>query len=415
MLREKSYRPIKLFHIIGAVILLIGAAVFLLLGHRSHGYNLKENRDRSGRIFPGESDSPFDSAYVVCPLEDYGSPGDCRPWAVRAAPTTLPLVFHTGASTFTLLLHGPDDWISPRCASGPRFFEQPYTDFIVALLRLEGAPSVGGRASLDGHCIGTRPGDVWFLDVGAMVGVHSLGVAAAGFPVVAVEAMPTTADLLRCSKAANSFSHLRVLHVAASNESGIVMCMEAGTHHGIDHVSPSSDACDEHMRVMSIRLDDALAAANFRGVPVPFVSSAAAHNGRSLHYKMLTIGPTVVKIDAEGYEPFVIDGYSRLIGSAHQPMYVILELNGMFVEARSGPGRVISTLLFLVDKGYRMYRGDMSREFTRSYLAGLPDDVSGWGPETPLWECAKTYIFVRRDRSVPKVLIDDLIARGCND
>ena len=69
-----------------------------------------------------------------------------------------------------------------------------------------------------------------FLDVGANIGFHSLGLAAAGYRVAAVEPLQNNVDLLKKSLVVNSFSDLvNVFHVAAGNSSYSDVCIHTSS------------------------------------------------------------------------------------------------------------------------------------------------------------------------------------------
>ena len=168
--------------------------------------------------------SPPRPPHRLCPLES--SLQACRPDRYTSTRTLLGVSANTLAD-FTLVHYGPSDFVSSQSPSGPAFYEAAYTSFIIGLLRhvAGGSYTPHGTRAPDGHCVGTRSGDVWFLDIGANVGVHAVAVAAEGFPVVAVEASPATAERLRCSAALNRFSHLFVVNAAVDSVSGLPLCM----------------------------------------------------------------------------------------------------------------------------------------------------------------------------------------------
>ena len=64
-----------------------------------------------------------------------------------------------------------------------------------------------------------RPGDL-FLDIGANVGTYSVLAASQGATVIAVEAAPDTAELLRENIALNDFALVDVVQAAAGSVAG---------------------------------------------------------------------------------------------------------------------------------------------------------------------------------------------------
>lgn len=164
------------------------------------------------------------SRSIVCPFEASQLP--CNIGAAPLSLGRLGLSFHT-KNHYSLVTYGRGDVVSDLSPTGPAFFEQGQSDLIVQLLLNKskgGAPRVRGA----GDCVGSNADDVWFLDVGSNIGVHSLAVAAAGFPAIAIEATPATAERLRCSALLNGFSSLVVVNAAVGNTPGTKMCMSIG-------------------------------------------------------------------------------------------------------------------------------------------------------------------------------------------
>ena len=139
-----------------------------------------------------------------------------------------------------------------------------------------------------------RPGDL-FVDLGAHIGTFSIPAAAAGAEVLAVEASSTNVELLRVSAARNGFSNLRVVHAAAADRTGSVRFHESGPW---GHVVKGNRTAP---RVRSVRLDELI---DVRGTRM-----------------------ALIKLDVEGFEPFAIDGMSRLLSREDAPA-VLYESNG---------------------------------------------------------------------------------------
>jgi FkbM family methyltransferase len=152
-----------------------------------------------------------------------------------------------------------------------------------------------------------RPGDV-FADVGANVGVYSFA-AAAGARCVAFEPDAETAALLRDAAAHNGLNGLiDVREVALGREAG-----EVAFTTGLDtqnHVTGKVEPGTRSVRMET--LDDALAQSP----------------------------PTMLKLDVEGYEPFILEGG---IATLSQPT-----LQAVLTENR---GDVV--LRLLGDAGFR--------------------------------------------------------------
>lgn len=106
-----------------------------------------------------------------------------------------------------------------------------------------------------------KPGDR-VLDLGAHIGLVALAAARLGCDVLAVEACPRNAALLRASARRNGFQRLRVVHAAIGERAGMV----AFSPHGpFGHVySPVTDM--PRIEVPAVRGDDLLAEAGWERV-----------------------------------------------------------------------------------------------------------------------------------------------------
>jgi FkbM family methyltransferase len=92
------------------------------------------------------------------------------------------------------------------------------------------------------------------LDLGAHVGMFALAAAAAGYEVLAVEASPRNAALLRASIERNGFDRLRLVHAAVSDRPGVLEFCQAGPY---GHVL--TGASEESVKVPAIDVDRLLA------------------------------------------------------------------------------------------------------------------------------------------------------------
>ena len=122
----------------------------------------------------------------------------------------------------------------------------------------------GGEGDVE-HALldGLRPGDV-FVDVGANIGYYTLQasrrVGATGH-VVAVEAIPTTADQLRRNVNANDADNVRVVEVAAhSHCDQVLLRVPKGTFGMARSAAKSGDMSDECFVVRALALDEVCAA-----------------------------------------------------------------------------------------------------------------------------------------------------------
>nr|MDQ6928749.1 class I SAM-dependent methyltransferase [Actinomycetota bacterium] len=135
-----------------------------------------------------------------------------------------------------------------------------------------------------------RAGDT-LLDIGAHLGQFSLSAAAAGCRVLAVEAAPTNAALLRASAARNGFAQLQVVEAAVSDRPGTLEFIARGPW---GRVALSSDDGAGHL------------------VPVPAVTIDEI-------LAEFELNPTFVKIDVEGSEIPALDGMAALLSRPDAP------------------------------------------------------------------------------------------------
>ena len=159
-----------------------------------------------------------------------------------------------------------------------------------------------------------RAGDV-AVDVGANGGTTSLAMAQQVGPqghVIALEPQPVVAHCLAAALAANGLSQVRLLTVAAGQQSGMVKMdfSQPLSNHGTAKVASQGDS------VPMIRLDD-----------------------------LELARCALIKIDVEGYEWQVIEGARATIGRLRPTLYF---------EAKRLPGTE-AAMGFLLQHGYRLY------------------------------------------------------------
>lgn len=142
-----------------------------------------------------------------------------------------------------------------------------------------------------------EPGSV-VVDIGAHLGQFSLPAAAAGCRVLAVEASPLNAALLRASAVENRFTGLRVLQAATSDRPGTVSFQPDGPY---GHVAVDGDE-GPSVRVQAVTMDEVLQEA--------------------------ALGPVAfVKIDVEGWELPTLAGMAGLLSQPDAPP-LLVESNG---------------------------------------------------------------------------------------
>lgn len=193
---------------------------------------------------------------------------------------------------YKLVGYGPPDFISQVCVDAARdrtslFFEEPASTFAVGLMRAER----GDALALP-----------WMLDIGSNIGVFSVAAAAAGFPVIAIEATPGTAQRINCAATLNNASHLAVINAAIVGPGApsrvCIMRPDGPANRGGNAVSAQASCGDGGDDVATLRIDS-----------LPAILSP----------------PTFLKLDIEGYELHMIHGGSEWL-RAHQPMYVFMEV-----------------------------------------------------------------------------------------
>lgn len=135
------------------------------------------------------------------------------------------------------------------------------------------------------------------LDLGAHIGLVSLAAAQLGCEVLAVEACPRNAALLRASADRNGFERLRVVHAAVTDHSGT---LSFSPHGPFGHVySPVTDMTA--IEVPAVRGDDLLAETGWESVDF-------------------------IKLDVEGSEIAALRGLESLLSRPDAPP-ILYELN----------------------------------------------------------------------------------------
>jgi FkbM family methyltransferase len=251
--------------------------------------------------------------------------------ALRARLRTRfhPLQLGNGTSVQIAVREDADDEISRALARGD-FALPPHYNFLLGTL---------------------QPGEV-VLDVGAHIGTFSLAAAAYGLRVVAVEASPRNAALLRRAAGRQRFGdRLRVVCAAASDRPGSLRFLEAGPY-GHVAVSPQEG----------------------RTVEVPAITIDRL-------VRDLGLGPVAaVKLDIEGSEPAALRGMVELLSRPASPL-LVYESNGHTLDLF---GHTTADLITaLAGLGYSSY-------------AVRPEGLRAIRPETPQWDCVVDYFAARR-------------------
>ena len=232
---------------------------------------------------------------------------------------------------YEIVTYGPSEMVSQICLlavnSGGHghlslFFEEPAVNFVVDLLHRATAEAANSSSP--------APAKPWMLDVGANIGVFSVPAAAAGFPVLAIEATPGTAARLRCSAARNNASHFNIINAAVVDPTGPShVCVEVrGGAENLGANTMTTNCAAGQERVPTMLLDQ-----------LPMGLTA----------------PTVFKLDIEGYELHALRGGVSWIKS-HLPTYVYMELIPFLAERSTGSKVAwLDALTFWFDLGYHAW------------------------------------------------------------
>jgi FkbM family methyltransferase len=210
------------------------------------------------------------------------------------------------------------------------------------------------------------PGDR-ALDLGAHLGGFALTAAALGCEVLAVEASPRNAGLLRLSAAHNGFQKLHVIHAAVCDERGSA---EFCSHGPWGHMATPATGWPG-VTVPAVRADDLLEQQGWDTV-------------------------RLVKLDVEGSEVRAVRGMRRLLQRSDAPVVIfesnqaMLGLYGQTDQDLKSELRRLGYALYEVRPGslLRVGEGHEQSAPVLDYLAAkrLPPRLAAWGPTaaTPL-------------------------------
>jgi FkbM family methyltransferase len=160
-----------------------------------------------------------------------------------------------------------------------------------------------------------QPGDT-FVDVGANVGYFTLLASTLGARVVAYEPTPSVFTRLRENVDLNGFHHAQLVNAAVMDKPGTLSLHLSGDDPEANSLF-GDDA--QSVQVPAVTLDDDLASRHIQHVDL-------------------------LKIDAEGAEPFVLDGATRLLSSPKPPA-IIVEVNAFTLKcAGLHPSDILSRL-----------------------------------------------------------------------
>jgi FkbM family methyltransferase len=203
-----------------------------------------------------------------------------------------------------------------------------------------------------------RPGAA-ILDLGGHLGSFALVAAFLGCRVVAVEACPRNAELLRASAERNGFHRLKVVHAAVSDHSGTLEFCAAGPF-GVVHVT---SVYTPTVTVRALTVDALLGEVGWPRVDL-------------------------VKMDVEGSEVAAVRGMTRLLSRPDAPP-LIYESNGHTLHLFGQTPTVLKAALH--EFGYSHYMIEPGRlvpvsadEIQTSVVTdnlavrGVPNLPTGW-------------------------------------
>ena len=173
-----------------------------------------------------------------------------------------------------------------------------------------------------------KPGDR-VIDLGAFVGHFALAASAQGCEVLAVEANPALADMVRYSAELNAFDNLRVLHAAIGDTAGSVAFVSDGPW-GQVHPRPyATHAADPRVtQVAQLTIDELVEALGWESL-------------------------AFVKVDIEGSEMRALSGASGLLAAPNAPALLIESNISPLMEHGTEPR---SLLKAIESFGYTLFR-----------------------------------------------------------
>ena len=192
--------------------------------------------------------------------------------------------------------------------------------------------------------------EVFFIDIGANVGAFSLGAAAAGFSVIAIEAMTVNQLALSMSICSNigMAKSVTLLSVALGRENH-----KCGVYSGRDNALDGNIRCD---------VDDAFAQELVRKNMIKRQDVDIVKLDDLLGEWMPRLKDRVgaLKIDTEGFEPWVFEGAERFLNTV-RPRFMQLEVSTMSQEATNVTGWEMLSKLVGVGGGYELRESAFSR------------------------------------------------------
>jgi len=164
------------------------------------------------------------------------------------------------------------------------------------------------------------------LDIGAHIGTFSLAAAANGCKVLAIEASPFHAGLIKSSAKSNQFDQLKVINAAVSDSDGFLEFFPDGPW-GRVILSQDNSSLNRVTRVKASSVRDLLKEAGWKKVDF-------------------------IKMDIEGYEMAALKGMSELLECSEAPS-VFYESNSFGLEKYEQTPQKLK--MFFEQAGYQNY------------------------------------------------------------
>jgi FkbM family methyltransferase len=195
-----------------------------------------------------------------------------------------------------------------------------------------------------------QPGDR-VVDLGAFAGDFALAAAANGCDVLAVEANPTLAEMVRYSAELSQFEALRVVNAAIGDAPGSVEFMSNGPW-GQVRPDPTGAGDVRFAPVPQVTVDDLLEALSWDAV-------------------------AFMKVDVEGSEIRALTGATRLLSASNAPALLVESNISRCMEDGTQPRALLEMIegfgyslhRVMPDEIVRCHAGDFQAETVADYLA----------------------------------------------
>ena len=182
-----------------------------------------------------------------------------------------------------------------------------------------------------------------FVDIGANVGIMTMSALELGRRVVAVEALPSNARLLRCSVALNGYSRLLKLHtvpLSAPNREHEKYCVCRPIGNPSDGILVPESQISSHPLCSHKKCESMV---------------------KSSTIDQLNIADSVglMKIDVEGFECSILSGAEELLRSSKKPCVIVAEFNPTLQNRNGCP--IHHMIRFMASWNYHPFNFDHTR------------------------------------------------------